>query len=387
MREGVKYKALSDVCKRITDGSHFSPKEDANGHYPMLSVKDMKADGFDYSSCKFIGEKDYKSLVANGCKPAINDVLVAKDGSYLKTSFVQNENVEQAILSSIAILTPNLSIVKPEFLAYFFKSSHTKAIVEKHYLTGTAIKRIILKGFRKLQIPIPSLAEQDKIIGELDLLKSIIDKQRQQVKELDNLARSIFYGTFSSILDSEPTMTLKEVASYRIGLTYNPTDVADEGIVVLRSSNIQENELDFNDVVRVKVKVDKKKIVNDGDILMCARNGSARLVGKVARIKNLDEEMAFGAFMTIISSKYNDFLFYFFLSDYFRSQLVSSQTATVNQITTKMLDEIKLNVPSLEQQSEFASKIQAIESQKESINRSIAETQKLFDYTMDKYFG
>ena len=182
-------------------------------------------------------------------------------------------------------------------------------------------------------------------------------------------------------------MTLKEVASYRIGLTYKPTDVADEGIVVLRSSNIQENELDFNDVVRVKVKVDKKKIVNDGDILMCARNGSARLVGKVAKIKNLDEEMAFGAFMTIISSKYNDFLFYFFLSDYFRSQLVSSQTATVNQITTKMLDEIKLNVPTLEQQSEFASKIQAIESQKESITRSIAETQKLFDYTMDKYFG
>ena len=133
--------------------------------------------------------------------------------------------------------------------------------------------------------------------------------------------------------------------------------------------------------------MDSKKFVSDGDILMCARNGSARLVGKVARIRGIDEKMSFGAFMTTIKSQYNDYLFYFFLSPFFRSQLGSAQTATINQITSKMLDEIKLNVPSLEKQSIFAKKIQSIESQKESINRSIDESQKLFDYTMDKYFG
>lgn len=52
-----------------------------------------------------------------------------------------------------------------------------------------------------------------------------------------------------------------------------------------------------------------------------------------------------------------------------------------------MLDGIQLNVPSIEKQQVFADKIKAIESQKFLINQSIAETQKLFDYTMDKYFG
>ena len=90
--------------------------------------------------------------------------------------------------------------------------------------------------------------------------------------------------------------------------------------------------------------------------------------------------------MTIIKSQYNDYLFYFFLSQYFRSQLTASQTATINQITTKMLDGIKLNVPSLSLQQSFAARIESIEKQKTAINQSIAETQRLFDYTMDKYF-
>jgi type I restriction enzyme S subunit len=119
---------------------------------------------------------------------------------------------------------------------------------------------------------------------------------------------------------------------------------------------------------------------------MCARNGSARLVGKVARIRNLIEKMSFGAFMTIIRSKYNDFLFYFFLSEYFRSQLTTSKTATINQITSKMLDNIKLNVPPLPLQQSFASKIEAIERQKALVQQSITETETLFNSRMDYYF-
>ena len=191
---------------------------------------------------------------------------------------------------------------------------------------------------------------------------------------------------FGDILNATPKYTLKDIASYSIGLTYKPTDVSDEGVIVLRSSNIQENQLDLLDIVRVKTKLDKRKIVDDGDILMCSRNGSSRLVGKVARIKNLKEQMSFGAFMTIIKSQYNDYLFYFFLSQYFRSPLTAAQTATIHQITTKMLDGIKLNVPSLSLQQSFAARIESIEKQKTAINQSIAETQRLFDYTMDKYF-
>ena len=120
---------------------------------------------------------------------------------------------------------------------------------------------------------------------------------------------------------------------------------------------------------------------------MCARNGSARLVGKVARIKDISEKMSFGAFMTIIRSEYNDFLFNFFLSDYFRCQLTTSKTATINQITSRMLDNIKINIPPLSLQQEFADKVEAIERQKTLVQQSIAETQTLFDSRMDHWFS
>ena len=95
---------------------------------------------------------------------------------------------------------------------------------------------------------------------------------------------------------------LRDVADYFIGLTYSPKDVSNEGTIVLRSSNIQNSELDFSDIVRVNKSFKQGLKVKEGDILMCSRNGSKRLVGKTATITGLKEEMTFGTFMMIIRS-------------------------------------------------------------------------------------
>ena len=100
---------------------------------------------------KKLGEEAYKKLVANGCKPLNDDVVVAKDGSYLKTAFVIKGNPEIALLSSIAILRPKIDLVVPEYLSYFLKSDAVYRTVSLNYITGTALKRIILKGIRKLK--------------------------------------------------------------------------------------------------------------------------------------------------------------------------------------------------------------------------------------------
>lgn len=138
---------------------------------------------------------------------------------------------------------------------------------------------------------------------------------------------------------------LGELGDVFIGLTYKPEDVVDEdGTIVLRSSNIQDGKLDFGDIVRVSCNVRDKLWVKENDILMCSRNGSAKLVGKTALISNLQEDMTFGAFMTIIRTPYNGYLQYFFKSPMFRRQLNSSATTTINQITRSMLDNIDVPV-------------------------------------------
>jgi hypothetical protein len=138
---------------------------------------------------------------------------------------------------------------------------------------------------------------------------------------------------------------LSEVAEYFNGLTYSPKDVSNEGIIVLRSSNIQNDELDFSDIVRVNVKIKDKLIVKDGDILMCSRNGSKRLVGKTAPITQLSEEMTFGTFMMIIRSDYNPYLAWYFKTNNFKKQISGGENTMINQITRYMLDEVTLPCP------------------------------------------
>ena len=155
---------------------------------------------------------------------------------------------------------------------------------------------------------------------------------------------------------------LGEIAKCAIGLTYKPENVTEElsGTIVLRSSNIQNSILDFNDIVRVNVPVKEDKIVKDGDILMCSRNGSIRLVGKVALIKNLKERMSYGAFMTIIRSQYNPYLFEYFKTPAFRQYLIAGKTTTVNQITVKMLNNLTVPLPPKSTQLAIVSELDKI---------------------------
>ena len=162
-RQSATEVALSEVCIKVTDGSHFSPKDDPASSIPMLSVKDMREFDFDFTSCKHICEEDYEKMVANDCVPQVNDILVAKDGSYLKEIFICNEQRKIAILSSIAIFRPDTTIIHPEILLAFFKSPHVLREVRDNYVSGSALPRIVLKDFKKLTFALPNMDVQNQI--------------------------------------------------------------------------------------------------------------------------------------------------------------------------------------------------------------------------------
>ena len=187
---------LKNVCTVITDGSHSSPVGIEKG-YPMLSVKDMRSMGFDYSDCKFISKKDYDILVRNGCKPQINDVLIAKDGSYLKEVFVIKEDIDQVILSSIAILRPDTSRINPYFLKFYLQTESVKEIVTSKYVSGSALQRIILKNFKEIEIDLPDRPTQDKIVEILSNIDSQIERNNEITKSLQVLAQSTYSRWFN----------------------------------------------------------------------------------------------------------------------------------------------------------------------------------------------
>lgn len=268
---------------------------------------------------------------------------------------------------------------------------HIIALNDDIYRTakGVAQKNLDVKTFTSLSLGVPSLSEQQAIVRELDGINNLIDLQEEQLREYDHLAQSLFYSTFGDPATNPKGWEVKslgDIAEPTTGITYSPDDVADDGIIVLRSSNIQDNKLDFEDVVRVKKNVAEKYYVKAGDILMCSRNGSFRLVGKTALVDNLSEKMTWGAFMTIIRSNYNPYLLQYFRTPAFREQLTTAKTTTVNQITIGMLKKIQLPIPPADLQQSFAAQIEAIEQQKALVRKSLEETRTLLAARMQYYF-
>jgi type I restriction enzyme S subunit len=150
---------------------------------------------------------------------------------------------------------------------------------------------------------------------------------------------------------------LGNIGETNIGLTYSPQDVSDVGTPVLRSSNVQNGKLDFVDLVRVSCVPKQSVMVQDGDLLICARNGSRALVGKVAIIEDLKEPAAFGAFMAIFRSRVNRFLYHFISSPLFRRMIDEVSTTTINQITQNNLRSTLAPIPPLAEQKRIVAKV------------------------------
>ena len=176
-----------ECCNVITDGSHFSPQGQVEG-YPMLSVKDMRNDGFHYESCKRVSEDDFQILKKQGCIPQVNDVLISKDGSYFYYGFVLSEYKDQAILSSIAMLRPDTQVVNPYYLCNYMLSERIVELVSENYVTGAALKRVILKGIKHIPVMVPPIESQNEFA---DFVKQV-DKSKVAVKKALDEAQLLF---------------------------------------------------------------------------------------------------------------------------------------------------------------------------------------------------
>ena len=249
--------------------------------------------------------------------------------------------------------------------AYLPLEENLMQLLERHFEIALETP----DGIKKLRELILSLAMQGKLVPQdpndqpaSELLKEIEIEKKKLIKE-------------GKIKKQEPLPPIKpeeipyevpkgwewarlgNVGETNIGLTYKPSDISDKGVPVLRSSNIQNGKLDFVDLVRVNTEIKNSALVKEGDLLICARNGSRALVGKTALITGLSEEMAFGAFMAIFRSRINFYLLYFINSPLFRKMIAEVNTMTINQITQNNLKSTIFPIPPLAEQKRIVAKI------------------------------
>ena len=166
-------------------------------------------------------------------------------------------------------------------------------------------------------------------------------------------------------------MPLKFTGTFGNGLTYSPKDVVDNGILVLRSSNIQNSSLSFEDNVYVS-NVSKVLLVQKGDVIICSRNGSAALVGKSAFIDK-DINATFGAFMMRYIPKINKkYGFYLFQTAIGRYKGYFA-TTTINQLTKSTIGEMKVPLANTEEQTAI---VDFLDNKCSEIDKVISAQQK-----------
>lgn len=365
MKQGWEYKKLGDIC------DIYQPK--------TLSSSELIEDGayLVYGANGVIGKYDKYNHEES-------EVLLTCRGATCGTI-----NVSEPF----SWINGNAMVVHPkkEELSQVFLKYYLSAYDMSHVITGAAQPQITRQSLTPVLIPVPPLTTQQSIVSELDSLSQIIADYKAQLEDFDKLEQSIFYDMFGDPVKNEKgweVKTVDDIATLNKGITYSPTDVVDEGgTIVLRSGNIKGNQFDLSDIVRVSKNINPSKFVHENEILMCNRNGSAHLVGKVALIPKLNEEVSFGTFMTIIQSEMYNYLYHYFQTRSFRKQIEFRTAIAINQISLPLLASVTLPVPPLPLQKQFSDKITAIEQMKSDTKAALQDAELLFNSRMDYWFN
>ena len=172
------------------------------------------------------------------------------------------------------------------------------------------------------------------------------------------------------------------------GLTYSPNNIVENGLLVLRSSNIQNGQLSFLDNVYVDLEVEDEYLTRKNDILICVRNGSKRLIGKNVLINQKLTKTTHGAFMTVFRGDYNQFISHWFQTSIFYKNVHKNLGATINSINGSDLKKFKVIFPkSKPEQQKIASFLTTIDTKIEQLTKKVELQEQYKKGVMQKIFS
>lgn len=362
MKENWTFKKVKDVCDKASSNIVLNKIEDNNGDYALYG-----ASGFVKGVDFYHQEEPYIGIVKDGSG-------VGRVGAYPAKS---------SLVGTMQYILPKKDC-SLKFLCYALQG-----LKLSKFVTGAAIPHIYFRDYGECVIPVPPLSEQSHIVSELDLLQSIIDKQQAQLKELDTLAQAVFYDMFGDPVENEKgweTDNLKTVAPQK---QYNGIVPSTNGKFWLLNLDMVEQQTGS---IIEKVLCDQNEIGNSTIIFDTTNVLYSKLRPYLNKVV-LPDEIGYGTSELVPLKPNTDVLDRVFLAYLLRSKSfvnyisVKVAGAKMPRVSMDILRDFLVIQPPISLQQSFTEKIEAIERQKAIINQSLTETQKLFDYTMDKYFG
>ena len=297
----------------------------------------------------------------------------------------------QDLYTNEAIMAFNLKEgfdLLPNYIYYYLKGYKWEG-ANKAVMGLTLNKATISQNY----ISLPPISEQEHIVQELDLLSGVIEKKRQQLKELDNLAQSIFYDMFGDPVGNDKGWNIVKFADGCVeigdGLHGTPNYDVEGTIPFINGTNLIDGRIIVTDRTLFvnETEAMKYRVKMDTNTVLLSINGT---LGKTAIYQDENVILGKSACFCRLKKEYFNVVFVERLmnTDYFKKFLEeNSSKSTIKNVGLKTIRNYKIVVPSLFLQQEFAEKIEAIEKQKELVKQSLAETETLFNSRMEYYFN
>ena len=192
--------ALDEVCKKLTDGTHNSPKNYEIGKYKYITAKNIKKHGIDLSDITYVGEEDHKSIYAR-CNPEYGDILFIKDGATTGIAQVNTLKEEFSMLSSLALFKLNKALINSFYLRDYLNNDFVYKGI-RNSMGGAAITRLTIQKLKRIEIIVPPISHQEQYANLVQKTEALKEKQKQSEQELDNLFNSLMQKAFRGELVS-----------------------------------------------------------------------------------------------------------------------------------------------------------------------------------------
>ena len=266
-----------------------------------------------------------------------------------------------------------------DFFGHYFNSSGWHGYLRRVSNSGARHDRMAITNNDLMQMPIPtpSPREQQKVADCLGSLDNLIAAEGRKLEALRQHKQGLMQQLFPQPGETVPRLRFPEfrdageweekrlgdLGTLISGLTYSPKDVRDGGLLVLRSSNIQNGEIALDDCVYVRHDMNGADLTQPDDILICVRNGSGSLIGKNAIVPKGMPVCTHGAFMTVFRASAPHFARVLLQTTAYQKQVAADLGATINSINRSQLLKYRFTVPKPAEQQPIAACLSAVDTQ------------------------
>lgn len=392
MRKDWEVKKLGDVCEIERGGSPRPISEyitnDING-INWIKIGDASDNSKYISSTK---EKIKPEGVKKSRMVYKGDFILSNSMSFGKPYIL---DIDGCIHDGWLVIRDINNLFDKSFLYYYLSSPQTYQEF-KRMAVGGVVNNLNSNLVRSVCVPVPPLHTQNQIVEELDSLTSIIEKQKKQLEELDNLAQAIFYDMFGDPIENEKEWKLFFIDDVCVKKNFieraNHKYHVESIIYYIDISSVNNKNYTISKLSEIIYKdapSRAQQCVKKNDILVSLVRPNLKNIALVELTNNNLVASSGFCVLRVINNIINEQFLKFCLTDNsFTNYLVDNvKGANYPAVNESDIRKYKVPVPPIFLQQDFASKIEAIEKQKELIKKSIKETEDLFNSRMDYYFN